>query len=75
METLTINGIRYQVIHSDTPDQTEAVGHAATADFMRRDGRSRHLIVKRPSGRKHYFAIEWPNADGSKSYRLVTGAL
>lgn len=75
METITIKGTVYNVLHSDTPEQTAAAGYEATAEFMRRDGRTRHLMVQRPNGKKQYFVVEWPMLNGQFQYRLVAGAL
>lgn len=64
-EQVTIQGVTYDVMVSTTPEQAEAAGRVNTAVHMVANRNARHLDLKRPSGRKGFFAVQFENGSYS----------
>ncbi len=62
---IKIDGITYEVVQAHTPDDVESAGRKNTADAMRSNGCSRHLVLRRPKGRVLYISSEWPTKWGT----------
>ncbi len=60
-ETLTINGVTYNVLQVTTPESAEARGLVNVAAAMRSNGCVRELGLQRPKGRVVYYTNEYVN--------------
>jgi len=69
-ETLTVDGITYEVLASHTVADIEARGLTNLAQMMREQGRTREMMAKRPKGRKEFMIIEFASKWGL-SYRVI----
>lgn len=70
-ETLTLDGITYEVTLAKTVADVEADGHANTARMMREHGQIRQLYMKRPNGKVMYYVTEFAPKPGYKNFSKV----
>jgi len=71
MEQLTIDGITYNVLKSETADDIEAE-RPNTAREMRKGGTLRILVLQRPKGKKYHVAYQYPKHPWRAEYRVVS---
>lgn len=57
-ETVKIDGIEYVVEIANSPEQHEADGRANVAKHMRDNGHACQFYLRRPNGRRLFFAIQ-----------------
>lgn len=57
-ETLTLDGITYNVVASNTPESLEAQNLHRVAQDLRQKGAIRQLFLQRPKGRKIFLALQ-----------------
>jgi hypothetical protein len=58
-ETLTIKGITYNVVKSETPDDEYEAGRVNLARHMKRSNIVRYVYVQKPRGKAIYWVTEW----------------
>lgn len=70
MTQLTIDGVLYNVIRSETPEDIEGV-RPNTARAMRQGGTKRLLMLQRPRGKNFYMAYDYGTHPYRKQYRIL----
>lgn len=70
MDTLTIDGITYHVLRSETPADIEAA-RPNTARAMREGGTLRILVLQRPRGKRTYTAYDYGAHLYRQQYRIL----
>lgn len=60
-ETVKIDGTTYVVESFATPESCEAEGLPNLASHMREYKQAKQLFLRRPNGKRHYFAIQGVN--------------
>lgn len=70
MQTLTIEGITYHILSSETPEDIEDT-RPNTARVMRQGGTQRILTLQRPKGTKYYLAYDYGTHPYRKQYRIL----
>lgn len=57
-ETLTLDGITYNVVASNTPESLEVQNLHNAARHLREQNIARQLFLQRPKGRKIFLALQ-----------------
>lgn len=70
MTQLTIDGVLYNVVKSETADDLEAT-RPHTEREMRRGGTQRILVLQRPRGKKFYMAYDYGTHPYRAQYRIL----
>ena len=70
MDTIKIRGIAYVVLERHTPEDMLAQNCPALAQNMKQRGIAEELYLRRPKGKRQYFAIRGTDGQYSTPERL-----